>query len=88
MTADQAAARQAAHENSTIDAIFSARLRPDTLERIESILTRVRKIDGQAFAAGDLDAFRALGTLYADAFAALTAIQTDRNVTANLGVRM
>lgn len=70
MTADQAVARQALHENA-----FRPALRPETISAVKDVLNRLQCMDFAGLSRCDIDAYRALGALTGDAIGVLIAVK-------------
>lgn len=70
MTADQAVARQAQHENASRHA-----LRPETIAAVKDVLNRLQSLDFSGLSRCDMDAYRALGALTGDAIGVLIAVK-------------
>lgn len=76
MTADQAAIRQAQHEN-----ILTASLRPETIAAVNDVLERLQRLDFAGLSRCDIDAYRALGALTGDAIGVLIAVKCAHEMT-------
>lgn len=78
MTAAEAVERQAAHEN-----LIASLIRPGTAEKIVDVLQRAQDVVKLDFS--DIESWRKLGALKADAAWALSLLQADQRLFKEFG---